>query len=948
MNHAVCHVLIIDDSPDDRADIRQMLLRGSGRRYHFTEAEIGAEGVRACQKLDRRLPDCVLLDFHLPDMDAREVLARLSDAEGVVCCPVVVLTGSDTAAGPVLLRAGAQDYIGKSWSTPESLTRAVENAIQRFALFAERRATDQRLRDSEERMRLSRDAAFLISFEWDILRDEVRRFHSNDPALGPTADDAPDTLAAVSAIVHPEDRVRFTAQVYAALEPGAAFYENEFRIMHPDGGTAWLFERGYVKRDAHGRALKLIGLSQDVTARKRRELNIAFLADTQKIFAPLTSVSEIVQRVAERTARHLGLAHCLVFDSQEAGKEAILLYEHHASAALSLAGRFHPAEFATEAEQRALAAGQTLLICDHESSSAVRADRLEGLGVRALALASCFVGGHSALTLVATRAEPRAWSAEDAELLRELTERTHVRLQRARAEERLRISEERFRKIYEHAATGIVIGDLQGRLLHCNPTFCAMVGRTQHELRKMIFSSLVHPEDREANIAENNRLLEENRSHFEIENRYIRPDGESVWVHKFVSILRDDVGAPVNLLALITDVSRRRQVELHLQAAKEIAEAANRSKDRFLAVLSHELRTPLTPVLLNLSAMVHDPKLQPEIRENLAMMQHNVELEVNLIDDLLDVSRITSGKIALKLEPVDLNKAVGRACVICQSQVSEQDVRLERRLSPESLVVTADPARLQQVLWNVLKNAVKFTPAGGTVHVSTTRLGPDHVEVRVRDTGIGIPPEVLPKIFQAFEQGDASVTKQFGGLGLGLAISKAIIDLHGGTIRAESDGPGQGATFVIVLPVDKTVPAHAAPQRETPERTVLHRGSLRLLVVEDHVNTARTLRLLLTSSGHTVKMADSVTAALVLAQSEKFDAFITDLGLPDGSGYDVMAGLKKIQPLPGIVMSGYGRDEDLQQSSEAGFVDHLIKPFDIPDLLAAIDRATETVPSLER
>ena len=933
MNDAARHILIIDDSPDDRADIRQMLLRGSGRRYRFSEAELGEAGVRACRQPHGRLPDCVLLDFHLPDMDAGEVLARLSDAEGAVCCPVVVLTGSDIHVGPLVLRAGAQDYIGKSWSTPESLTRAVENAIERFALLAERRAIDQRLRESEERLRLARDAAFLISFEWDIPRDEVRRFHSNDPALGPTADDAPSTFAAVSAVVHPEDRARFTAHVHAALEPGASFYENEFRIMHPGGGSAWLFERGYVKRDAQGRALKLIGLSQDVTARKRRELNTAFLADTQKIFAPLASAPEIVQRVAERTARHLDLMHCLVFDSPEAGKEAALLCEYHAPAAPSLAGRFHPARFATEAEQRAMAAGQTLLIGERAPLSGDPADRLEGLGIRALALATCFVEGHPALTLLATTAAPRAWSAEDAELLRELTERTHARVQRARAEERLRISEERFRKIYEHAATGIVIADLQGRLLRCNPAFCAIVGYTQPELEKMIFSALVHPEDRAANIAETHRLLDGNLAHFEIENRYVRSDGESVWVHKFASLIRDDAGAPVHFLALITDVSRRRQGELLLREAKEAAEAANRSKDRFLAMLSHELRTPLTPVLMTVGALQHDPRLPAELREDLAMIKRNIGLEVKLIDDLLDVSRITGGKLVLRLAPVDVNEALRHTGAICQPQLREQEVRLELALAREPLAIAADPARLQQVLWNVVKNAIKFTPAQGTVRVTTARLDAGRCEVRVTDTGIGIAPEVLPKIFDAFEQGDPGVTRQFGGLGLGLAISKALVDLHGGAIRAESPGRGQGATFVIELPLVSGAAGTAPPERGAPP------GALRLLVVEDHANTARALRLLLTKAGYTFRLATGVAHALDLARQETFDLFVTDLGLPDGTGYDVMAGLKKIQPLPGIVMSGYGMDEDLSRSREAGFLEHVVKPFEGPELLAAIARA---------
>ncbi len=387
MNDTVCHILIIDDSPDDRADARRMLLRGSERRYRFTEAEMGRAGVRACLENDGQPPDCVLLDFHLPDIDAPEVLAQLADAEGWVRWPVVVLTGTDSHSGPEVLRAGAQDYIGKEWTTPESLTRAVENAIERFLMFSERRVIDRRLRESEERLRLSRDAAFLISFEWDVVRDEVRRFHSNDPALGPTADDAPSTFAQVCSVVHAEDRAHFIANVHASLEPEAAYYENEFRIVHPGGGIAWLFERGHVKRDAEGRALKLIGLSQDVTTRKQRELNAAFLADMQKVFAPLTGSAAIMERVSARLSAHLGLAHCGLVEIDAAAEVATVLCDHCARGATAIAGSFQLADFHSVPELREMAEGCTLLLPDtraprHADSAAVRRDghRFTGSG----------------------------------------------------------------------------------------------------------------------------------------------------------------------------------------------------------------------------------------------------------------------------------------------------------------------------------------------------------------------------------------------------------------------------------------------------------------------------------------------------------------------------------------------------------------------------------------
>ena len=403
--------------------------------------------------------------------------------------------------------------------------------------------------------------------------------------------------------------------------------------------------------------------------------------------------------------------------------------------------------------------------------------------------------------------------------------------------------------------------------------------------------------------------------------------------------MKDAAGRVTQWFGTNTDVEELKRVEQELQAAKEAAEAANRSKDRFLAVLSHELRTPLTPVLMAVSALAHDPDLNADVREDLVMIKRNVELETKLIDDLLDLSRITSGKVELKVESVDLNEAVRHVCGSCRSQLVEQDIQLHTSFDDDICAILTDPARLQQVLWNVLKNAVKFTPAGGTVSVSTARLSEDRCEVRVQDTGIGISPDALPRIFDAFEQGDARITRQFGGLGLGLAISRALVELHGGTIRAESDGEGRGATFIIELPGDETPPADSVPAAMATSREAA--PQMRLLLVEDHADTARTLTRLLRREGFEVVAANDVASAVATAGQETFDVLVSDLGLPDGDGYQVMRAVRAIRLVPGIAMSGYGMEEDIQRSRDAGFTEHLVKPINIPQLIASIRRVTD-------
>lgn len=385
-------------------------------------------------------------------------------------------------------------------------------------------------------------------------------------------------------------------------------------------------------------------------------------------------------------------------------------------------------------------------------------------------------------------------------------------------------------------------------------------------------------------------------------------------------------------------VTERKKHEAMLREAKESAEAANRSKDRFLAVLSHELRTPLTPVLMTVEALETDRSLSPEVREDLAMIRRNVELETKLIDDLLDLSRITSGKLSLRIEAVDLNKTVQQACSICRPQILEKSIRLHCDLGGTVGNVMADSARLQQVLWNVLKNAAKFGTTGGDIHVTTSKSGNGRVQVSIRDTGIGVTPDSASRIFDAFEQGDAQIARQFGGLGLGLAISKALVELHHGTIRAESPGLGLGTTFIVELPG-----ASSAPEHEETHPRVEETGAvpLRLLVVEDHPDTLRLLSRLLRADGYSVQTAGDVASALKLAAGGPFDLVISDVGLPDSSGYDLMKRIREDHPgMKGIAMSGYGMDEDIRKSMEAGFSEHLVKPIDIPRLEQAIRRVT--------
>jgi PAS domain S-box-containing protein len=490
---------------------------------------------------------------------------------------------------------------------------------------------------------------------------------------------------------------------------------------------------------------------------------------------------------------------------------------------------------------------------------------------------------------------------------------------------------QRLAAIVESSEDAIISKDLNGTIMSWNRGAEQIFGyRADEAIGKPIM--MLIPSDRHDEEREILRRIRagERVDHYETIRQC--KNGSLIDVSLTISPLKDREGMIIGASKIARNVTERKKVERELEHAKEVAEAASRAKDTFLAVLSHELRTPLTPILMTAAVRERDPDLTQAIQAEMAMIRRNVELETKLIDDLLDLSRITSGKLSLQMEVLDLNTAVNQVCDICRSQIQEKGIELSFALDARIAPVDADASRMQQVLWNVLKNAAKFTPEGGRIHVCTGRED-SRVLVQIQDSGIGIAPELLPKIFDAFEQGDARVTRKFGGLGLGLAISKALVELHGGSIRVESPGVGEGCTVTIELPA-------ATPQasdllidrRNMPPSEQL----LRLLIVEDHADTALLLKRLLEGSGFAVETAGSVAEALKAADSAHFDVLVSDLGLPDGTGCELMRQMRDRHPLKGIAMSGYGMEEDLRRSREAGFSEHLVKPVDISSLERAI------------
>ena len=391
----------------------------------------------------------------------------------------------------------------------------------------------------------------------------------------------------------------------------------------------------------------------------------------------------------------------------------------------------------------------------------------------------------------------------------------------------------------------------------------------------------------------------------------------------------------ITALALAAGMAEGRRAEAAIEQQKAVVEAANRTKDNFLAMLSHELRTPLTPVIAALDVLESVPSQSEDSKASLAMIRRNVELESQLIDDLLDLTRIAKDKLQLEFDQIDAHQAISNVAEICRMEANARRLRVYLNLRAGAHHVTADVTKFQQIIWNLLKNAIKFTNENGEITISSSNPSPQVLTIIVGDTGIGIEPEILERIFDPFEQGDRSFQRRFGGLGLGLAISKSLAQAHGGTLAVASEGRDRGSTFVLTM--NTVAPPQERPTE--PEMVPIEAPALRILLVDDHQDTCAALEKLLVRRGHLVAATHNVRSAMEAAVRNRFDLLISDIALQDGSGIELMRQLQAISKMPGIAISGFGNNGDIEKSLEAGFCEHLIKPVKLERLEAAMERA---------
>jgi PAS domain S-box-containing protein len=525
--------------------------------------------------------------------------------------------------------------------------------------------------------------------------------------------------------------------------------------------------------------------------------------------------------------------------------------------------------------------------------------------------------------------------------------------ERRQAELALRQSEERFAKAFQASPLALTITSLRtSRLLEVNETFCRMSGYTREEAVGHTTPELglwVRDSDREEEVA----MVSERGRVRDLEYRFRLKDGtERIGL---LSAERIEIGGEPCALTVIQDITEQKQAEAErdqvLEREKSLrakAEEASRLKDEFLATVSHELRTPLTAIL-GWAHLLRTGKFEDkQSLKALETIERNARSQAQLIDDLLDVSRIITGKLRLDVRAVDPNFFIESAIEAVRPAAEAKAIRVQKIMDTGVVSVSGDPVRLQQVVWNLLSNAIKFTPRGGRVQIRLERVN-SHIEIAVSDTGAGITPEFLPHVFDRFRQADQQTTRQHGGMGLGLSIVRHLVELHGGTVRAESPGEGQGSTFTVLLPVapvyqrigevERVHPAarDTLPSYECPEKL----DGLKVLVVDDEQDTRELLKAGLNQCGAEVMLAGSAAEALEAMATAVPDVLVSDIGMPGEDGYELIRRVRELPAesggrVPAIALTAYARTEDRMQALRAGYQMHVPKPVELAELVAIV------------
>ena len=777
--------------------------------------------------------------------------------------------------------------------------------------ISERKRLEEELRQAHARLDLAMRGSNLSIWECDVPDGRIEKSRITfinqwellgyDPATSPT-----DFPSVIATLFYPEDQKRLKEELGALFSGDGREYESEFRVRWQDGSTRWHLSRGTVLRDPEGKPIRFIGTSADITDLKRAE---EALRESERRF---------------RTFVDHATDAFFLFDDEH----VVLDVNRQACQSLGYT--------------RDQLLGMTPLDFDPD----ITPDRLEELKGRLddgqlMAFESHHRRGDGAVFPVEIRGEAFWESGRrlTVALARDVTERT-------RAEAALRESEERFRGTFENAPVGIAHEDLTGRFLRLNERFCTILGYPQTELVGKTLAEVTHPEDLAADLARFSALTRGESTSYTMEKRFIRKEGRPVWAHLTVSLQFDAAGKPAYCIKIIQDISDRKRLDEELRQAKEMAEAANRAKDEFLANVSHEIRTPMNAIL-GMTELTLDTPLADEQRQYLKTVQSAADNLLGILNDLLDFSKIEAGK--LELDPADfsLRAALGETLRTLATRAHKKGLELVSHVEtdvPDALV--GDASRLRQVLLNLVGNAIKFTDEGEVVlRVEATALPAPDGQVwlcfTVSDTGIGISHEKHETIFRPFEQEDTSTTRKYGGTGLGLTIAARLVALMDGTITVESE-PGRSSTFAFTVRFERQVlPAEPVA---APPPVLLY--NLPVLIVDDNATNRRILEEWLRGwKMEPVARGDGLAALDAIwhgvASGRPYPLVLLDARMPDTDGLTLAATIRERVELAAtriILLTSGDISGDLHRYRELRIDAQLLKPVQQDELLETIYR----------
>jgi PAS domain S-box-containing protein len=743
----------------------------------------------------------------------------------------------------------------------------------------------------------------------------------------------------------------------------------------------------------------VVALCSNITNRKRAELNGEFLNHLDAQLRQLSDADEMLWEAISQLGEYLNVDRCLWHDVDPGKGLMMIEQDWRRQEVPSALGVRLLSDFAVPELVDRLHAGETIVVSDVTTNphTAPLADNYLPFGTRAFVTVPCIYKGHWVASLVANVNTVRHWRSDEVALLQEIVARLWSMIEHARAVQELRQSEAKFRQLANAMPQLVWVADGKGQIEFVNDRWTEYTGLTFEQTLDLQSQTHIIPAEDIQHMQASFASALETRSAYTSEFRLIQPDGTYRYFLVRATPIQDEQGRLLKWYGTSTDVTELKQLEIERvellrqeQTAREAAEQANRIKDEFLAVLSHELRSPLTPIL-GWSELLRNGKLDAtKTAQALATIERNAKLQAELIENLLDVSRILGGKLSLKVKPVDLASTIQAAIetVRLAAEAKSIDLRftildfgLEINDNPKSTIhnlkfnkdnpkfqVSGDSTRLQQVVWNLLSNAVKFTPIGGRVEVRLSlvnghsslvddrevepgtndqglRTKNTFAQIIVTDTGKGIHPNFLPHVFDYFRQEDGATTRRFGGLGLGLAIVHHLVELHGGTVSAESPGDGQGATFTVRLPLLRSKGVEewrsGAPLRPFAPSPLRPLAGIQVLVVDDDADTRDFVMFLLEQAGAKVITSVSASEALVVLTHSKPNVLLSDIGMPEMDGYMLVRQVRALPPeqggtIPAIALTAYARDFDEQKALQAGFQAHIAKPVESEVLVKAI------------